>query len=96
MVTKDSAILSTGVAMITKSAPWTESVKELHAFTQPRLDQKESDEGECDQHEYSAETFRFFAANNTDPPIKPAPTTEMREKCNIFNIVWSKVVKEIS
>jgi hypothetical protein len=96
MVTKVSAILSTGVAMITKSAPWTESVKELHAFTQPRLDQKESDEGECDQHEYSAETLRFFAANNTDPPIKPAPTTEMREKCNIFNIVWSKVVKEIS
>jgi hypothetical protein len=23
-----------------------------------------------------------------DPPIKPAPTTEMRLKCNIFNIVW--------
>jgi hypothetical protein len=88
IVTKVSPILSTGVAMITRSASFTESLSEVCAFTQPRFDQKESVEGECDQHENSAEIFRFFAANKMDPPIKPAPTTEMRLKCNIFNIVW--------
>ena len=74
--------------MITRSASLTESWSEVCTFTQPRLDQKESVEDEWDQHENSDETFRFFAANKMDPPINPAPTTEIRLKCNIFNIVW--------
>jgi hypothetical protein len=87
-VIKVSRILSTGVATITRSAPITESFSEWCVFTQPRFDQKESEEGECDQHEKSVATFCFLAANKMDPPIKPAPTTEMCLKCNIFNIVW--------
>jgi hypothetical protein len=46
IVTKVSPILSTGVAMITRSASLTESLSEVCTFTQPRLDQKVSVEDE--------------------------------------------------
>ena len=46
IVTKVSPILSTGVAMMTKSASLTESFREVHTSTQPRFDQKVSVEGE--------------------------------------------------
>jgi hypothetical protein len=67
----------------------------VHTSTHPRLVQNAKVAGEWDQQEKEDEILLDFAANKIEPPIKPAPTTEMRLKCNIFNFVWSKVVKEI-